>query len=153
MLTDQTVIFFVPGIFFFIGIIFSCIAFGMGRARSKKKNLCTALTVGKVVDIRRVVSHDSDGSGSATWHPTFEYYVNGHTIIKNSSFGSTKSAFYIDQPVTIHYNPSNPDMYYVEEERVSLLLIRIFGGVGILLIVLAIAIPIVCFYLLRFVER
>ena len=55
----------IGGLLFLIGI-------GILINRKKKEKNCTEITYGKVTDVVKKQSYDSDGGYSSSWHPVFE---------------------------------------------------------------------------------
>ncbi len=143
-MSNDVAVYLFPGIFLFIGLIFIAISAGVGRSRAQKRERCTAQTVGKVADMRRVSHSDSDGRTSYSWNAVYAYRANGTQYEKLSSFGTAQPKFEPGQSVVVFYDPEDPDSYYVEEENWGKLL-RIFGVVGVLLILIGTA----AFFLIR----
>lgn len=103
-----------------IGLIFGGIFVGLRISDRNKRSLCTRRVKGTVTDIERRRTSGSMGDAPMiSWYPTFKYEVNGYTIEKTSMYGSAKQDFYINQEVTVFYNPQNPNEYYVQEENVA----------------------------------
>ena len=63
------------GIWIIIGVIFFIIGVAMIRNRKRKEIKCTSKTYGKVIDIVRHKSYDSDSGYTYSWHPVFEYNI------------------------------------------------------------------------------
>ena len=137
-MSSTAAIYIFPGVFLFVGLVFVAAAAGIGRSRTKKRERCTAQTVGKVADMRKISHSESDGTTSYSWHAVYTYYANGTNYEKFSSFGTSKPKFELGQSVVIFYDPEDPESYYVEEENWGKLL-KIFGVVGALLIVIGAA--------------
>lgn len=125
------------GVWGMVGIIFLIIGICMINYRKKKVLRCTSSVWGKVKDIVRQRSHNSDGGYSYSWHPVFEYTIGGLTYVKESSSGSTNSKFAIGQDVEIYYNPEDPHDYYVPNDKIPVILGKVFTGVGIVAILIA----------------
>lgn len=130
------------GIWGLIGVIFSIIGIAMLNHRKKKEERCTSKVWGKVKDIVRQKSHDSDGGYSYSWHPVFEYTIGGLTYIKESMSGSTQTKFAIGQDIEIYYNPEDPHDYYVPEDKIPKVLGKVFTAVGMIAIVIAIIVAV-----------
>ena len=122
-----------------IGVVFFIIGTSIRRNRKKKVQRCTSHTYGKVVDLVRRESRDSDGNYSSSWHPVFEYRIGGLTFVKESNFGRSQAKFGIGQNVDIYYDPDNYNDFYVPEETLPNTLGIIFAAVGVVAIVVAIA--------------
>lgn len=94
-----------------------------------KHKHCSAKITGKVID---VIRHDDKYSNTATLYslfPVFEYIINDQVYTKESKYGATKCNLIKDQKVTIHYNPKNPNEFYVSEFKVPKI-------IGIVLIII-----------------
>lgn len=126
------------GVWALIGLVFFIIGIVMIMNRKKKEINCTLKTYGKVIDIVRRQSHDSDGGYSSSWHPVFEYSVGELKFIKESPYGSSQSKYAIGQDVEVYYNPGNHHEYYIVGETLPKTLATIFTIVGIAAIVIAI---------------
>ena len=126
------------GIWGFVGLVFFIIGAAMRASRKRKEENCTSQTYGKVVDLVRRESHDSDGGYSSSWHPVFEYRIGGMTFVKESNFGSSQAKFAIGQDVEIYYNPDNYNEFYVPGEKLPRLIGTIFTIVGVVAILVAV---------------
>lgn len=126
------------GIWGLIGFIFLIIVIAILNNKKKKEVNCTSTTFGKVKDIVRHQSYDSDGGYSSSWHPVFEYNIGELQFIKESIYGSSQSKYAIGQDVEICYNPDNYNEYYVVGETLPKTLGIIFTIVGIVGIIIAI---------------
>ena len=126
------------GIWGLIGIIFSIIGIVMLKNRKNKEIKCTSKVYGKVKDIVRHQSYDSDGGYSYSWHPVFEYNIGELKFIKESSYGSSQSKYAIGQNVEIFYNPEDYNEYYVAGDTLPKTLGTIFTVVGIIAIIISI---------------
>lgn len=125
------------GIWAFFGIIFCMIGVIMLNNRKKKEAKCTLMTYGKVTDIVRHRSYDSDGGYSSSWHPVFEYNIEGIKYIKESPYGSSKPKYAIGQDVKIFYNPENNDEYYIAGDMLSKNIAIIFIIVGVVSVIIS----------------
>ncbi len=126
----------IAGIFLLVGAVFAVVALILGRSLAKKKHVCSAQTIGKITDYRRIEHTDSDGNAVLFYHAVFSYYANGRDYSSQSSFGRTRPKFPVGQSILIRYDPANPETYYVPKENYGGL-VKIFGFVSALLIVLA----------------
>ncbi len=118
-----------------VGVIFLAVSWMIQRRSKGKLARCVQITSGTVIDY---VYRSINGDGPRTWHPVFEYYVDGKMVRERSNVGSTKKTFSIGQRVTIHYNPDNGRDYYVEELQIEGVLSKIFLFVGLGAIALSI---------------
>lgn len=126
------------GIWAFIGTIFFIIGIVMIKNRKRKERNCTLKTYGKVKDIVRRQSYDSDGGYSSSWHPVFEYKIGELTFIKESNYGSSQSKYAIGQDVEVYYSPDDYNEYYIANENIPITLGTIFTIVGIVAIIISI---------------
>lgn len=125
------------GVLGLIGIIFFIIGIIMVINRKKKEKECTSKTYGKVKDVARHQTYNSDGGYSYTWHPVFEYNIGELKFIKESIYGSSEAKYAIGQDVEIYYNPEDYNEYYVVGDAQSKNLGVIFTIVGIVVIIIA----------------
>ena len=77
---------------------------------------CTALAQGVVADwtLRRVVHISSNSIRShhdgCSWFSTYEFLLDGQVMRVDGNIGHHKPG-QVGVPVTIHYNPMNPNIY------------------------------------------
>lgn len=137
---NDTILFavFFSGIWTLIGVVFLIIGIVMLKNAKKKRINCTSQTYGKVTDIVRRVSQDSDGSSSVSWHPVFEYNIGELKYVQESIYGAPRSKYARGQNVEIYYNPENYNKYYVAGDSHPRKLATIFTIVGIAAIIIAI---------------
>ena len=119
------------GIWALIGFIFLIIGIAIHNNRKKKEINCTSMTYGKVTDIVRHQSYDSDGGYSSSWHPVFEYNIGKLKFIKESIYGSFQSKYAIGQDIEVYYNPEDYNEYYIAGDTLLKTLATIFTIVGI----------------------
>lgn len=82
-------------------------------------------TTGKVVEFAKVRS-------KSTTVPVVEYIIEGKTYRHSSSLASSPGSFFkVGDPVTVLYNPQNPQSSIIESYRIEWLLSFIFGAVGV----------------------
>ncbi len=120
------------------GLIFFIIGIVLLKIRKKKEVNCTSTTFGKVRDIVRHKSYDSNGGYSSSWHPVFEYNIGELKFVKESHYGSSQPKYAIGQDVEVCYNPDNYNEFYIVGETVPKTLGVIFTIVGIIVIIIAI---------------
>ena len=114
-------------------ILFIIIGIALLLIAIRKRVLCTATTTGKVIDLSRETdtTYDRDYDRefsyprrSVSIYPIFEYTVNNNKYVKKSSISSNN--YYVGQDITIIYNPSNPNLYYIDGTFSDLLLSILF---------------------------
>jgi hypothetical protein len=90
-----------------------------GRAKKLRRN-CTAMTMGKVegfeVDESSSTDEDGDETVSVSHYPIFSYTAMGRNMVKRSRVGTGRPRFAVGREVSVYYNPTNPDEYYVLED-------------------------------------
>lgn len=124
------------GIWILIGVIFFIIGIAMLKSRKRKEIECTSKTYGKVTDVVRHQSHDSDGRYSSSWHPVFEYNIGELKFIKESLYGRSQSKYAIGQEVEVYYNPEDYNDFYIAGETLPRTIGTIFTIVGIVAIII-----------------
>ncbi len=135
MFAAQTIVHFVGIVLFLLGVTFGVMAIVLGMSANRKKRVCTRRTTGRVSDVRETAIRASVGQPSMyAWVPEFTYEANGHTFTKRSAYGDHKGRFSVGQKVTVYYDPADPDVYYVAEEKVSKLQ-GIFAAIGVTMLI------------------
>lgn len=124
------------GIWILIGAIFFIIGIAMLKSRKRKEIECTSKTHGKVTDVIRHQSHDSDCGYSSSWHPVFEYNIGELKFIKESLYGRSQSKYAIGQEVEVYYNPEDYNDFYIAGETLPRTIGTIFTIVGIVAIII-----------------
>lgn len=108
----------------------------MLKSRKRKEIECTSKAYGKVTDVVRHQSYDSDGRYSSSWHPVFEYNIGELKFIKESSYGRSQSKYAIGQEVEVYYNPEDYNDFYIAGETLPRTIGTIFTIVGIVAIII-----------------
>ena len=106
--------------------------------RKKKELKCTSKTYGKVIDIVRRRTYDSDGGSSSSWYPIIEYNIGELKFIKQYSYGSTPAEYAIGQDIEVYYNPEDYHEYYIGGDTLPKTLAKVFTIIGIIAITVAI---------------
>ena len=103
-----------------IGSIFLGVAIQSFNMRKYMKEVCKETTSGIVADylVKTETREDEDGhrQEKKRWYQIFEYTVDGRTYTKQSDYSSSTREFELNEKVTVFYNSSNPNDYYVKEE-------------------------------------
>ncbi len=138
-------LFLIKTVLFIIGVSFVVAAIIIKKSYDNKIKNCTALAQGVVADwtLERIGhgSHQSvsTSNNSRSWFPTYEYLLSGQVIRVKGNVGQRKAGP-VGVPVTIHYNPANPDDSYrgstIDSHYKALLMI--FKVVGIIFIIAAV---------------
>lgn len=134
--------------FTLMGLIFLCIGIGLYFANKRKYFVCTQTAIATIIDIQKETINNSGSTEYeakiASWFPIYEYVINGITIRKKAFVGTAKPEVTVGEKVSIFINPNNPEEFYCPSEK-RILLQKIFMGVGIGLIVLALILGIIAF--------
>lgn len=134
MIDERRILLLAAAVLLLVGLTFGCVSIAIAVSRKNKRKACTRRTKGVVTNMeRRRISGSMGDAPMLSWFPTFTYEANGHTIEKTSLYGAAKQNFYIDQKVTVFYNPQNPNEYFVQEEDVAGIQ-KIFLAVSIVLL-------------------
>lgn len=119
------------------GILFLILAAVFRHTRKKKEAVCTRLIKGTVARIERVSSWDSEGYVSVSWHPVYEYDVDGVHYEKRSNLGNSQQDMHEGEIVDIYVDPENPDEYYCKKDP-SGTIVKMFFFMGLLFLVIGI---------------
>ena len=140
---------FVPifsGVWCLIGVIFCAVGWGLRHSRQRRIARCTERTQGTVIDLVRRVG-GSGGSYGVSWHPVFSYFVGDQQAVKESNYGASQAKFMIGQPVTVFYDPRDPNTYIVQEEKLGGLLSRVFLIIGTVALLVGVVVGLCVWYL------
>lgn len=143
---DKTLFIVIFGsVFCGLGLVFSLVALGIkGSLKNKLKN-CTSQTSGTIIDLKRH-SSGSSGNHQTSYHPVIQFVTeNGKTIVKESSFGGSKTRYQIGQNIKLFYNPDNPDEFYMPDDNIPKILTLVFSLVGIGMILLGVIISVLVY--------
>ena len=97
------------------------------------QKLCTGQTTGVVAD-EGLSTQYKNGKKRTSYRPTFAYSVEGVNYTKQSNSTSGTQKFSDGQSITVFYDPSKPQRYYILEQ----------GGPGALLTWLPIILGAIC---------
>lgn len=140
-------LFLIKTVLFIIGVSFVVAAIIIKKSYDNKIKNCTALAQGVVADwtLERIGhgSHQSvsTSNNSRSWFPTYEYLLRGQVIRVKGNVGQRKAGP-VGVPVTIHYNPMNPDQIYINENEGKIFEL-IFGIIGVVFLMFVIILTIV----------
>ncbi len=152
-------------IFLIVGIIFALIGVFTLLSAKGRKERCTSTTTGKVTEIVKDVSrvhstrnNRNYGSGTnvrvgnvnigignapygntgyrTVFYPVIEYQVKDIQYVKKSSTGSSSPSYGIGQELEVHYNPNDPNEFYIGKEKSSMAIggVMTFFGVAFIAI-------------------
>ena len=97
---------------------FLCIGVGVFFWWSDKRleKLCTSQVVGVVVDEGHSIQY-RNGKRKEGYRPTVAYSVEGVEYTKKANTGHSVQRVSTGQSVTVFYDPSKPQRYYILEAR------------------------------------
>ena len=101
-------------VYFVAVLIMSVAAVGLLGGRKQKKR-CLGKTTGIVSRLREEVQI-SGKKKMKVYFPEFQYEVYDKTYKQKAPFSSMKKEYTVGQEITIHYDPKDPNVYYVGEE-------------------------------------
>lgn len=136
---DEAIAFlFVAFVLSFLGIIFYCIAYFNMKLDTDERDKYYPAVNGFITEW--VCHTDSSGKKVGGWFPIYEFDVNGCHFCKEDKYGTDRPDNRVPIPVTIHYNPDNPDDCYRGHkiDRQYMALLMIFKVCGIIFIIAAI---------------
>jgi hypothetical protein len=107
-----------------VGLAIVLIGFWFHKRHQNLKSVCTMQTTGKVISMeRRVEFHTETGSSrkrkSVSYYPVFQYLVDGKSIEKKSTVGTSRPRFTEGQDINISFNPNNSEQFYVAEDKAA----------------------------------
>jgi hypothetical protein len=74
----------------------------------------TLATQGELTTGRVIALDESDSDGSTVYSPIFEFTVGGQRYEVNSGIASDPPDYQVGEPITVRYNPANPQHAEVE---------------------------------------
>ena len=134
-----TVIKLVAGIFYLISIALLVLMIVTVKNLRSKYEKCTEQTTGTVVENVYHPPRDSDDVGA--YAPVFEYTVDGRTYRKESDTGQQPPKYRVGETDTVHYDPNDPDTFYIQKNDTFVMLIM--GGISAGFLVFAVIITVV----------
>ncbi|MBQ6555472.1 MAG: DUF3592 domain-containing protein [Firmicutes bacterium] len=95
----------------------------------KKKQRCTARTVGTIVEIKE----DRDSDSKTEYSPVYQYNTGTQMIRKKANFStSSKRKYKLGDTTEIFYDPKKPELFYVKGQQMGYaagIFLIIMGGV------------------------
>lgn len=128
----------VPLLLIGIGILFVYLSHKISHDQSKLEKVCTASVTGTIIRLTPEecnVSTDIQ-TKQYLYIPVVKYDVHGF-IYEKSLNGHNYNYFSIGEKVTVNYNPSNPEQFYVKKDTAPKTIQRYYLPVGIFLLFLA----------------
>ena len=106
-------------VLFLAGLAFAGLGCHLLWGHYEDERLFTSQTPGVVSEVQEVRAPGKiSGTRVIKYVPTFTYTVDGITYDKSTGVQHEASAaFPVGREVTVFYDPSNPEHFYVEEER------------------------------------
>ena len=105
-------------VFVILGVIFLAMGINMNIADAELKRVCTEQARGVVADYYSTVSHEGDEEYEEWRHyPIFEYEVDGQVYRAQSPVGKGDKRFDVGARVAVHYNPANPEEFFVPADK------------------------------------
>ncbi len=114
------------GIWCLVGVTFLAVGGVMFCLYRRKRQLCSERVWGQVVDILPVYRKE----GGVTLAPLVEYATPLGLMRQRSAVSSGSCPYAIGQTVAVWYDPAQPSRWYIEGEKISRVLSRVFLGVG-----------------------
>lgn len=135
-----------------IGLVIVLIGFYFHKRQQNLKSVCTMQTTGKVISMERRVEYitetDSDGNSkkrkSVAYYPVFQYILDGKSIEKKSTVGTSRPRFTEGQNINISFNPNNFEQFYIAEDKAAArfgIYFMIFGVAVFIIGIVAIFVP------------
>ena len=128
----------VPLLLIGIGILFIYLSHKISHAQTKLEKVCTASITGTITQLvpeECNVSTDIQ-TKQYLYTPFIKYSVQGFVYEKPLN-GHSYTYFSIGEKVTVNYNPSNPEQFYVKKDTASQTIHRYYLPIGIFLVFLA----------------
>lgn len=122
-----------------LGILLIILSVVALSSTKKKRKACTKKIKACIVGVECLKTFSVDGYGADSWHPVYEYMVNGKSMRKRSSIGHAHKNYREGEKVYIYINPEKPDEIYSPEEKEGFIP-KIFISIGILLLLLCVVI-------------
>lgn len=119
-----------------VGVVFLAVGGMLACLHRRKQRLCSERVWGQVVDILPVYGKE----GGMTLAPLVEYATPLGMMRQRSAVSSGNCPYAVGQTVAVWYDPAQPSRWYLEGEKVSRMLSRIFLGVGAGAVLLGVAV-------------
>lgn len=135
----------VGGVFVLGGLFFLVIGVNAQLRYIKKRKECTKTIIARVMRTDTKVSYDSDRGSSVTLYaPVFEYYVNEKLYIKVHNVYTSYHSYKYEcgQSVEINYNPNDPYIFYVTNEKSSSFINMVTMAMGVMFMLLGLLVMI-----------
>ena len=104
----------------------------------RKRDACTGKVDGVVKNVDHSVTYSNGRRGSSKYRTAYAYSVNGVDYFKQSNVSSTKtSRFSEGQTVTVFYDPSKPQRFYVLEAGSNIVVTLFFVCFGVVFMIIS----------------
>lgn len=136
----------------FLGLVFFIVGLALYFVNRKLRQNCTQKVSGTVAHVlHETVSSDTCSSSDIrtySYFPVYEYSFSGKTFRKRSFIGTAKPEVQEGDHVILMVNPDNPEEFFCPAEKRKIIQ-NLFLGIGIGLLILAVAAVIVLFCIFR----
>ena len=128
-------------VFFGVGLLFVGIGVLLWMSKNKLKKECSAQVSGVVSGVEHTTTFKSGKKGGTSvknkYRATFKYSVGGSEYVRQSNNTSGRPRLFEGQSVTVFYDPSRPERYYVLEEGTQIMGPVLFIAFGIIFMLAA----------------
>lgn len=129
-----------------ISVVFIAVGTIIFKVNKSQQDKCTEKVTAKVIDLlEQTSSHSHKGRRriSISYRPVFEYIYNDKKYVTESNVSSNPPEYEIGDTVNLMIDPDEPRKIYDPDSKLLRLMGFIFGGVGILMLIIYIIIMIV----------
>lgn len=128
----------VPFLLAGIGFLFICLGYKVHLARTTLEKSCTMSVTGTITRLAQEECGLSTDRRSKQYlyTPFIEYKVQGIPYEKSLN-AHGYNYFSVGEKVTVNYNPSDPDQFYVKKDNAPKTIYRYYLPAGIFLLLLA----------------
>lgn len=129
-----------------ISAVFIAVGAIIFKVNKSKQDKCTEKVTATVVDLleqTNTSSHKGRRRTSISYRPVFEYIYNDVTYVTESNISSNPPEYEIGETVDLMIDPDKPRRIYDPGSNLLRLMGFIFGGVGILMMIIYIIIMII----------
>ena len=120
------------GIWCLVGIVFTCVGWGLSRAFDRREERLRGRADGLVTE---VVRRESGGAGSSSrtvnYYPIVDFSADGQPVSLEATSGGGRKRHYPGQLVQVLYDPDDPTCFRLEGDTTNRTLGRVFLAVGL----------------------
>lgn len=141
---NQLVVLFISLFVLVLGLALTLTAFVVSKLQKSKYRVCSRMTAGTVVrNLEERESLGADDTSRISYHAVVEYTADDAVYTMRSILGRTKPLYRAGDTVTVHYDPTNPEKFYIEEDTGVLEKIyRLFFIIGIAMLIVGAAVTV-----------